>query len=195
MIREVKKEIRILGWDDSPFEKGAGGNVPVIGVITRGGSFIDGILKTEVKMDGLNATEKLIEKTNETKHKDQLRVIMLDGITYGGFNPVNIRKLNKKTGLSVLVVIRKKTDFKAFKEALNNLPNKEKRWEAVKEAGKMKELKIKNRKIYFQGKGISERKAKKIIKLSATHSLLPEPIRVAHLIASGIVRGESIGSA
>ncbi|RLF35484.1 MAG: hypothetical protein DRM99_04525, partial [Thermoplasmata archaeon] len=34
-----------------------------------------------------------------------------------------------------------------------------------------------------------------IIKLSTIRGVIPEPIRVAHLIASGITRGESYGKA
>jgi endonuclease V-like protein UPF0215 family len=34
--------------------------------------------------------------------------------------------------------------------------------------------------------GISETDARKIVELTATRSIIPEPLRVAHLIASGI---------
>ena len=37
--------------------------------------------------------------------------------------------------------------------------------------------------------------AKEIIKLSTIRGVIPEPIRMAHLIASGITRGESYGKA
>jgi len=37
--------------------------------------------------------------------------------------------------------------------------------------------------------------AEYIVKLSSTRSLIPEPIRVAHLIASGVALGESMGGA
>jgi hypothetical protein len=41
--------------------------------------------------------------------------------------------------------------------------------------------------------GITRSDAEKLVKLTSTRSLLPEPLRVAHLIATGIVRGESVG--
>ena len=108
----IKREIRILGWDDAPFEKGSSGKVMLVGTVFRGGSSLDGVLRTEIKIDGLDATEKIISAVQKTKHKD-LRVIMLGGITFGGFNFVDIKELRKKTGLPVLVVIRKKTDITA----------------------------------------------------------------------------------
>jgi hypothetical protein len=50
-------------------------------------------------------------------------------------------------------------------------------------------------KIFIQFAGISFEEASEIVKLTATHSYLPEPIRVAHLIGAGLVFGESKGNA
>ena len=52
---------------------------------------------------------------------------------------------------------------------------------------------IKDGYVYFQYKGLSEEDAKKIIKISSINSRIPEPIRIAHLIAEGIILGESRG--
>ena len=49
--------------------------------------------------------------------------------------------------------------------------------------------------IYIQFHGIKIEDAIEIVKLSITRSSIPEPIRVAHIIAAGIVTGESHGSA
>lgn len=190
----IKEEIRILGWDDGSFHKGEKGKVILVGTIFRGGSFMDGMLKTEIKIDGLDATMKIVKAVKKTKHKD-LRVIMLGGITFGGFNFVNIKELYRKTGLPVLVVIRRKTNMKKFREAMKRLPDFEKRWKSVENAGDFFRILLKGKGIYFQKTGLTEEEAKKIIKLTARRGLIPEPLRVAHLIASGIVKGESIGRA
>jgi len=190
----VKNEIRIIGWDDGPFLKGGKGKVPVIGTIFRGGVFLDGILRIDVKIDGMDATEKLIKAINRSKHKD-LRVTMLDGITFGGFNMVDIKKLYEKTGLPVIAIVRKKTNLKKFREAMKKLPHFEKRWEAVENAGEFYKVSNHGKNIYFQKMGIEKEDAEKIIKISSTRSLIPEALRVSHIIASGIVKGESIGRA
>jgi len=49
--------------------------------------------------------------------------------------------------------------------------------------------------IYIQLTGLNIEKAKEILKIVCTRSLIPEPIRIAHLIASGITFGESRGKA
>ena len=47
----------------------------------------------------------------------------------------------------------------------------------------------------MQTSGISKEDAQKIVTLSTTRSAIPEPIRVAHIIAAGITTGESKGNA
>ena len=51
-----KREIRIIGIDDSPFKKFTKGNILVIGTIFRGGTLLDGILTTKVAIDGNSNT-------------------------------------------------------------------------------------------------------------------------------------------
>jgi len=191
---KVKEEIRIVGWDDAPFPKRGKGKIPVIGTIFRGGSFLDGVLRVDVEIDGFDATEAIAKAINNCKHKD-LRVIMLDGITFAGFNVVDIKELHEKTKLPVIAVTRKKPNMKRFLNAMKNLPGFEIRYQAVKNAGEFGKIKIspRGKDVYFQKVGITEGEAKEIIRISATRSLIPEPIRVAHLIASAIMKGESVG--
>ena len=193
-FRTIKKEIRILAWDDGPFEFKSKGKDILIGVIFRGGQFLDGLLKTEVEIDGEDATDKIIEKILKTKHKD-LRVVMLDGITVAGFNTINIKDIYDKTGLPVIVVNREKPDLEKFIETLKNMSNPEKRLKAVKDAGPIYSMRVKNKRIYFQSYGIKKDDVEEIIKTTSTMSLIPEPLRVAHLIANGFVLGESVGRA
>jgi len=49
--------------------------------------------------------------------------------------------------------------------------------------------------VYIQCAGIEAQHAARIVNLTATRSNIPEPLRVAHLIATGIVLGESRGKA
>lgn len=185
----MKPETRVLGIDDAPFTKKEK-NVLVIGTLFRGGSWMDGILSTKVKIDGNNSTSKLIKMINKSKFKPQLQAIILDGIAFGGFNIVDINKLNKKTKVPVIVVIRKYPDFNKIKNALKKMGKYEK-YKLIEKAGEVS----KAGNIFIQLAGISLQDAKKILKITCIRSLLPEPIRVAHLIGAGIVEGESRGRA
>jgi len=191
----LKPEIRILGIDDGPFSR-KDKSVLVVGVICRGNECLDGLLSTKVAVDGLDATEKLIKRINSSRHKPQLKVIMLDGITLGGFNLVDIKKLWKKTGIPVIVINRKKPDIKAVEEALKkHFKDWEERMKIVEHAGKIRSMKVNDFKIYYQAVGLPEDEVKEIILLSLKRAQIPEPLRAAHIIATGIVRGESEGHA
>jgi endonuclease V-like protein UPF0215 family len=185
-FRVIKTEIRVLGIDDGKFTPHTKGDVIVIGVVFRGGCSIDGIMHTNVAIDGLDVTEKLALMINSSPHRKQLRLVMLNGITFAGFNVVDLKKLNSETKLPVMALTHEKPDLDAIHRALKNLPHEEERWRTVLEAGEINEVINKGIKIYVEIAGISLADAQKIIKITSTRSSLPEPLRVAHLIASGI---------
>lgn len=186
----MKKEIRILGIDDASFDKFKDKRVLVIGTVFRGGSWLDGIITTYVRVDGTNSTKKLVEMINGCKFKPQLQFIMLDGIALGGFNIVDVVKLNKETAIPVIVVMRNYPDFKKIERVLRKL-GKGSKIKLLKKAGEV----IKIDKIHVQLIGVDYHTAKKLLKISCTRSHVPEPIRVAHLIGQGIAMGESRGRA
>ena len=185
-FRIIKPEIRVLGIDDGKFTPRTQGSVIVVGVVFRGGYSIDGVMHTTIAIDGLDATEKLTSMINASPHCRQLRLVMLNGITFAGFNVVDIKKLNVATKLPVLALTHEKPDLNGIHEALKNLPNSEERWTMVLEAGEIHEVINKGTKIYVETAGISLADAQKIIALTSSRSSLPEPLRVAHLIASGV---------
>jgi len=193
--RTVKSEIRIIGIDDSPFSHKKKEDILILGTIYRGGSYLEGIVSTHILVDGKDATSKMIEMVNKSKHRDQLQVIMLDGIAVGGFNVVDIQRLSERTHLSVIVIMRNKPDLENIKRALMNVEDWEQKIELIAKAGEIYSCKVGDGGIYFQCRGISPEKSKEIIKISVTSGHMPEPIRTAHLIASGVIEGESHGRA
>ncbi|PHP45100.1 hypothetical protein B6V01_005685, partial [Methanosarcinales archaeon ex4572_44] len=52
----VKPEIRLLGVDDSFLSRK---EVLVVGTVFRGGEWLDGVVRTTITRDGMNATERL----------------------------------------------------------------------------------------------------------------------------------------
>lgn len=187
-IRAVKPEIRILGIDDGVFTPHTKGMVDVIGVVFRGGYWLDGVMKTQIEIDGMDATEKIASMILESPHYDQLRIVMLNGVTMAGFNVVDIERLYQKVKLPVIAVTRDKPNFDDIKKALRNLPRGEERWKAIEKAGKIIEVRTRSREdpIYAHIVGISEKDAIRILKSTSTRSNIPEALRVAHIIASGL---------
>ena len=186
----VKKEIRVIGIDDSPFNKFKDKKILVVGVVMRGGSWIDGILSTKVTVDGDDSTKHIINMINNCKFKPQLQCIFLDGIAVAGFNVIDVKELSKTTSLPVIVVIRRMPDIERIKRTLIKI-NKKQKIKLIEKAGNVVQID----EIFVQLTGINLEEAKKILKVVCTRSLIPEPIRLAHLIASGVTVGESKGRA
>ena len=190
----MKKQIRLLGIDDSPFtftdKYGT-----VIGVVMRGGEYVECVLKSQVSIDGSDATFVCKNMIGGTRHKKQLKAMLLDGIALGGFNIVDIEDVYESTGLPVITVTRDNPNFKKIEFALKkNFDDWKERLSVIKK-GKLHEVKTKHNPIFIKCVGITLAEAKEIIKISTIRGVIPEPIRVAHIIASGITRGESYGKA
>jgi len=191
-IKVVKPEVRILGIDDGPFDKfRPGQEVLVVGVVFRGKDSLDGLLSTKVECDGNDATEKLIEMVKRSNQRHQIRFIMLDGIALGGFNVVDVEELYRELGIPVIVVIRRRPNMEAIERALRRFKDGERRMEILRKAGEVRKC----GKIFFQCYGVEPAIAEQVIKKSTKRGNIPEPLRVAHIIASGIVLGESHGRA
>ncbi|RZB29173.1 MAG: uncharacterized protein AEth_01430 [Candidatus Argoarchaeum ethanivorans] len=186
----IKPEIRLLGIDDSKLVKK---DVLIIGTVFRGSHWMDGVMRTTITKDGMDGTEKLIDMIINSRHYKQVRAIILDGITYAGFNILNIKKLYTGTNIPVIVIMRKKPDFKKIKKALSNLAYPEERWKLLKSAGEIIDVFTRDpeKPIYIQCAGLQKKDAIKIVKMSSTRSNIPEPLRAAHLIATGVICGES----
>jgi len=176
----MKEEIRILGLDDGPLQD----SVIVVGTIFRGSS-IDGIISTHVTKDGMDSTKKLISMINKCKFSP--RCIMLDGIAFGGFNVVDIIELNKKTKIPVITVMRDLPDMDKIEKALMNLPKGKERLALIRKAGTIHSV----GDIFIQVVGTDVLEASEFIRISTRNSKIPEPLRVAHLIASGVIKGTS----
>ncbi len=187
-LRVVKPEIRVLGVDDGQFVPHSKTTVLVVGIVFRGGYWLDGVMSTKVLVDGLDATQNIANMVTGSPHFRQLRVILLNGVTFAGFNVVDIKVLNKLTGLPVIAVTDKKPSLKEVREALKHLPDSEERWNAIIDAGKVFAVKTRGGRyrVYAEVAGLSERMAKEILRLTASRSKIPEALRVAHLVASGI---------
>ena len=185
-----KNEIRVIGIDDNPFNKFKDLKALVVGVVMRGGSWVDGILSAKVDVDGDDSTKNIAGMINGCKFKPQLQCIFLDGIAVAGFNVIDVKELSRKTKLPVIVIIRRNPDIENIKKTLIKIAQKQK-IKLIEKAGEI--TKIEN--IFVQLAGIDLEHARKILKVVCTRSFVPEPVRLAHLIASGISLGESRGRA
>ena len=175
-----------IGFDDAPFDRTWRGNVRVFGTVYAHGT-LHAVLSGQVRRDGRNSTVELARLVGRTQH---LQLILLQGIALAGFNVVDIHRLNMETGLPVLVVARREPDLKKVRAALlDHVPGGSRKWRLIEQAGEMEPCGA----VFVQRAGLSLTEAERAIQTFALTSVIPEPLRTAHLIASGVTRGHSAG--
>lgn len=177
----------VIGFDDAPFERSHRGDVLLVGAVFAG-TRIEGVLSGKVRRDGANSTRVVSELVRGSRFAGHLHAVMLQGIAFAGFNVVDVHALNGALGLPVLVVARREPDYAAIRRALlGRVRGGARKWRLIERAGPMEAVEG----LYVQRAGLDLPAARALLRRTTQHSRLPEPLRVAHLIAGGVGAGES----
>jgi uncharacterized protein len=182
----------VIGFDDGPFDKSRPGhrNVLLVGAVfarTR----LDGLVTGTVRRDGRNATSTMAALLRGSQFDRHVRAVLLGGIAVGGFNVVDIHALAEELDRPVVVVARRLPRYGKIRQALAHLRSGEEKWSLIQAAGPMEPV----RGIFVQRAGISLADTAAMLAATTLHGKLPEPLRVAHLIAGGVAAGKSRGRA
>lgn len=171
-----------IGIDDAPFRPGWRGDVELIGAVCSGPR-LDGVLRTRVRRDGANATERIAAMIECSRYREHLHLVLLQGIAVAGFNVVDIRGLSGRLGLPVVAVARKVPDLDAVRRALlTRVPGGARKWRLIERAGPPQAA----AGVWLQCAGIGLGLAAEAVARLAVHGRIPEPLRLAHLIAGGL---------
>lgn len=180
------KTIRSIGFDDEPFERGEAESIGIAGVVCKETRF-DGMVWGQVEPDGWDATDEVCRLLEGGKFLQQLHVVLLDGIAFGGFNVIDIAELSDRLALPCIAVTRQPPDFEAIEAALQHLDAPEKRLATIHRAGDVQPA----THAHFQAHGCSIADARKVVDKLTVVGHIPEPIRIAHLVATAVSTGES----
>ena len=179
----------IIGFDDAPFDKTSDAPVTVVGAVFAG-TRMHGVMSFEVARDGSDSAEAVIEAIRSSRFVEHLQLVMLQGIAFGGFNVVDVFEVHETLRLPVMVVSRKEPDREAIRRVLlERIPEGGAKWSVLERLGEMESV----RGVWIQRVGLDLDEAEEALGASVVEGYLPEPLRVAHMIAGGIVRGESGG--
>jgi len=177
----------LIGFDDAPFPPNHRGDVLLVGAVYAGPR-LEGVLSGKVRRDGVNATRTIVRLVSGSRYRDHLQAVLLQGITFAGFNVVDLAAAHEALQLPVITVSRRQPDMAAIRSALlQHVPGGQRKWGLIQKAGPIEAV----AGVYVQRAGISLRDTEALIQRSACNSKLPEPLRTAHLIAGGIAQGES----
>lgn len=190
----MKEQARVLGLDDSRFTFDDE-FVNIVGVVMRADGYLEGVMVNKVRVDGDDANEVLARMINISRYKKQLRLVLTDGIAFGGFNIIDLERLNHDTALPAAGVTRKMPDFEDMKKALKgHFADWQARYEVICK-GSILKIPTQHSSIYAKGFGMDEEELILAIQRTILRGALPEPIRAAHMIATALAIGESKGKA
>lgn len=140
-----------------------------------------------LKIDGMDVTNKVLTMLD----KLQTDVIILGGISFAGFNLIDVKKINEETGCPIIMFSRKKPNrdsmvaairkhFSDWKERLNLLRGLGKTHSTVTYPG--------SPPVFFGVFGTTPEFAVAVLKYSSPLCRIPEPIRTASIVAKALTR-------
>ncbi|MDM9385033.1 DUF99 family protein [Chlorogloeopsis sp. ULAP01] len=180
------RTIRAIGFDDAPFVRHCCHPVGVAGVVCANTRF-EGMVWGEIQPDGWDATEILCQLLVDGKFLPQLHIVLLDGISLGGFNLINLPLLAKRLERPCIAVMQRQPNLNKIEKAIQKLPQPEQRLEILRQAGCIYEYPP----FYFQVCGAEPQVSAQVLRRLTDCGYVPEALRLAHLIAAAVVKGES----
>lgn len=181
--------LRVIGFDDAPWRRTA----PVVhlsGVVCAGTRF-EGMVWGEAVKDGWDGTEVIAELVTGSKYVRQIHALLLDGISIGGLNLIDLPALAETIDRPCIAVMRKEPDVAAMTQAIRLLPEPDRRLEYLHRAGPIHQ----RAPFVFQVAGLEPDLAHEVLVRTTDRGHVPEALRLAHLIGSAVIDGQSRGRA
>lgn len=189
----MKREVRVLGIDDAPFSF-EDDRVEIVGAVVRAPAYLEGIVVSDVAVDGDDATDRVAALVEGSRFRETVAVVMVDGVALGGFNVVDVEALHHRLGLPVLTVTKADPDLEAMERALRaRFPDWERRMEVIRRLP-LEEVETAHAPLRVLRAGIDRADAAALLRRTTVRGRLPEPLRIAHLVATALKTGESKGS-
>lgn len=179
----MKTSWRVLGIDDGPFVFGDE-YAPVIGVLCRGPTYVEAIMRSRVRVDGSDSTDVLVEMVGKSGYLEQVCAVILDGASVGGFNVFDIEVMSKELSVPVMTVSRKEPDLQSIENALRKHFDDWQRRYDILSKGWVERIVNNGVGLYVKTAGIDLPEAGTIIRHFTVQGGLPEPLRLAHMIGT-----------
>ncbi|MFI5316033.1 MAG: DUF99 family protein [Myxococcota bacterium] len=179
----------LLGVDEGPFAKGQAEPVPLVAAVCEGPDLLEAVARSAFPVDGDGATEFLARWLGGLRARASLQAVALGGITLAGLALVDVRALADSLDTPVLVVTRRAPDNVRLREALDAAGLSER----FAIAERSPEALPAGDGVWLAQAGIDRDAALSLLRASRGKAKLPEALRIAHLVATALVRGESYG--
>ena len=182
-----KKAFRALGISES-FIKGLSDKSVLAGVVLRSDRIIDGFVFSRTTVGGMDATDKIIDMYKALK-RDDINVLMLNGCVISWYNVIDLHRIYEELRLPLICVTYEESEGleKYFMELFPEDCGK--RIEIYRKNGPRTPIALRTgHNVYVRFIGMSLEEAKGILNKFTLHGAIPEPLRIARLLARGIMK-------
>lgn len=182
-----KKGFRALGISES-FIKGISEESILAGVVMRADMTIDGFTFSKATVGGMDATEKILEMYRSLK-RDDITLLLLNGCVISWYNVIDLHRVAEETELPLICVTYNESTGleKYFKELFPK--DWERRVETYRKNKSRTAIKLSTGyTVYIRFIGMKMEEAKGILNKFTSHGSIPEPLRVARLLARSLVK-------
>jgi uncharacterized protein len=187
-----KPHFHVVGVDDGAFRREERW-APIAAVMMAVPTRVEAIRTGRVRVDGEDATEAIAALVRETGGLEGVRAVLLDGAVVGGFNVVDLDRLHRAVGRPVVAVTRRTPDFPAIRAALRKwFPrDAEERWRRLR-AHRLFRVPYPELPLLVSAVGCRREEAAQLVRRTTVEGHVPEPIRLAHLVASAGTPGRRV---
>jgi uncharacterized protein len=182
----AKEHPRIVAVDDGAFTRRRR-RAPIVAIVWSAPDEIEGVAIGSVEVDGRDASERLIDLVRSVRQFEGIRAVLLDGITFGGFNVIDLDRVARVLARPVVAVTRAAPEFERIHSALRTYFPRDAaiRWRRVRRHP-LFEVPTGGRPIWAAAVGCSAPEAILLLHRVTRRGHWPEPLRIAHLVAHAV---------
>lgn len=181
-VRYFKKGIRALGVAEC-FRKGASKRSILAGVVMRADMLVDGFSFATATVGGLDATDAILRLYKRLGRED-VNVLMLNGCVISWYNVVDLHAVAEGTGKPLICVTYEPSPGleKYFAEYFPS--DWRERLAIYERNGPRKRVLLRTgHEVFIRAIGLSEDEALRVLNRFVMHGAIPEPLRLARLLA------------
>lgn len=188
-VKPEKKGIRALGIAEC-FRPGTAKST-LAGIVIRSDLIIDGFTFGETTITGDDATQTI---TNMHKHlnRNDINIILIGGAVLSLYNIIDIDQIHKETGVQTISITHKETQGLEDRIKHHFPDTWQQKLKAYQNLGTREKITLKTGyHLYARSAGIDPETAKKLLDKFTLQGAIPEPIRLAKLLAKAHLDGTS----
>jgi endonuclease V-like protein UPF0215 family len=182
----AKRGLRALGIAESFSGRSRS---TMAGVVMRKDLRVDGVALASLTVGGMDATEAVLRILATLARRD-INLVMVSGSVVAWYNILDPLAVAERSGLPVIVVTYEASEGLEA-DIRHHFPGDRERLEAYRRLGERTPVLLGDgREVFVRALGISDEDAARILRDFTRDGKIPEPLRVARLMARAAMRWE-----